>query len=289
MEIFGYTLSSEMIEEWMFTYGLNLVAAAVILVVGWVAAKIIRGFAANVMRRTHAETILVSFLSNIIYALVLTFVIIASLNKLGVQTASLVAVIGAAGLAIGLALQGSLSNFASGVMIILFKHFKVGDLIQCNGVTGTVMDMNIFTTTLNTPTNEKVIVPNSLLTSNPLTNFTGNLTRRIDHVVGVGYDDDLAEVHASINRVLERDERVLDDPAPFVGVDALADSSVNFVIRAWVRKEDFGVTRAELLENIKLEFDRVGISIPYPQQALHVVTEAVPPQAEPKPRRKPRA
>lgn len=271
MEFMGFNLSQEMVQEWLFVYGLNLAASLVILVLGWIGAKMVRRVAANVMERARFEKILVSFLSNIIYALVLAFVIIASLNKLGVQTASLIAVIGAAGLAIGLALQGSLANFASGVMIILFKHFKIGDFIQGGGVTGTVMDMNIFTTTLNTPTNEKVIVPNASLTSNPLTNFTGNDNRRIDHIVGVGYDDDLSDVHAAIKRVLDAEERVLDDPAPFVGVDALADSSVNFVVRAWVKKENFGAVKCELLENIKREFDKSGITIPYPQQDLHVL------------------
>jgi small conductance mechanosensitive channel len=255
------------------------VAALIILVVGWVGAKLVRKLAAKVMQRARVETILVSFLSNIVYALTLAFVIIASLNKLGVQTASLIAVIGAAGLAIGLALQGSLSNFAAGVMIILFKHFKIGDFIQGGNVTGTVIDMNVFTTTLHTPTNEKVIIPNASLTSNPLTNFTGNETRRIDHVVGVGYDDDLSAVHDAIMRVLDADERVLDDPAPFVGVDALADSSVNFVIRAWVKKEHFGVVKCAILENIKREFDRSGISIPYPQQDMHVINLPVPAKA----------
>lgn len=270
MEFMGISISPEMIEEWLFINGINLAAALLILVIGWIGAKMVRQFSANVMRRARFETILVSFLSNIIYVLVLTFVIIASVNKLGVQTASLIAIVGAAGLAVGLALQGSLSNFAAGIMIILFKHFKIGDFISGGNVTGTVVDMNIFTTTLNTPTNEKVIVPNASLTSNPLINFTGNLTRRIDHIVGVSYEDNLADVHAAIRRVLDADERVLDDPAPFVGVDALADSSVNFVIRAWVRKEDFGVVRAALLENIKNEFDAAGISIPYPQQMVHV-------------------
>lgn len=267
----GISISQEMIEKWLFVYGVNLVAALLILVVGWIGAKLVRKFAARLMERARLEHILVSFLSNIIYALVLAFVIIASLNKLGMQTASLIAVVGAAGLAIGLALQGSLSNLAAGVMIILFKHFKIGDFILGGGVTGTVIDMNIFTTTLHTPTNEKVIVPNASLTGSPLTNYTGNDNRRIDHIIGVGYEDDLAEVRAAIARVLDADERVLDDPAYFIGVDALADSSVNFVLRAWVKKENFGVTKCALLEEIKNEFDRVGISIPYPQQDMHVI------------------
>ncbi|MCH2547407.1 MAG: mechanosensitive ion channel [Alphaproteobacteria bacterium] len=271
MEVMGYALSQEMVEEWVFIYGLNLVAALLILVIGWIAAKITRKFAAKIMERARLEKILISFLSNIIYALVLAFVVIASLNKLGVQTASLIAVLGAAGLAIGLALQGSLSNFAAGVMIILFKHFKIGDFILGGGVTGTVIDMNVFTTTLNTPTNEKVLIPNSSLTGGPLTNYTGNDTRRIDHIIGVGYDDDLTEVREAIMRVLDKEERVLDDPAPFVGVDALADSSVNFVVRAWVDKSQFGATKCDLLENFKREFDRVGITIPYPQQDMHVM------------------
>lgn len=272
MDIMGFTVSQEMLEQWVFDYGMRLLAAAAILVFGWIGAKIVKKLVENVMKRARFEQILVSFLSNILYALVLAFVIIASLNKMGVQTASLIAIIGAAGLAIGLALQGSLSNFAAGVMIILFKHFKIGDFIEGGGITGTVVDMNIFTTTLNTLTNEKVIIPNSSLTNNPLTNYSGNLTRRIDHIIGVGYDDDLAEVRAALARVIEAEERVLDDPAPFIGVDALADSSVNFVIRVWVKRENFGETKCDLLQHIKQEFDRVGISIPYPQRDLHMIT-----------------
>lgn len=271
MEFMGITVSQEMLEQWVFDYGIRLVASLAILIFGWAGAKIIRRVAANIMARARFEQILISFLSNILYALVVAFVIIAALNKLGVQTASLIAVIGAAGLAIGLALQGSLSNFAAGIMIILFKHFKVGDFIEGGNVTGTVVDMNIFTTTLNTLTNEKVIIPNASLTSNPLTNYSGNLTRRIDHVIGVGYGDDMQEVRAALGRIIENDERILDDPAPFIGVDALADSSVNFVIRVWVKREDWGQTRSDLLQSIKEEFDRVGISIPFPQRDLHMI------------------
>lgn len=272
MEFMGVTVSQEMLEAWLFDYGLRIVASLAILVLGWIGAKIIRGVTANIMERARFEKILISFLSNILYALVLAFVVIAALNKLGIQTASLIAVIGAAGLAIGLALQGSLSNFAAGVMIILFKHFKVGDFIEGGGIMGTVVDLNVFNTTLNTLTNEKVIVPNANMTSGPLTNYSGNTTRRIDLLIGVGYEDDLNDVRAAIARVLEAEERVLDDPAFFIGVDSLGDSSVNFTVRAWAKREDVFATKCDLLKHIKEEFDRNGISIPYPQQDVHVIS-----------------
>lgn len=272
VEIMGIPISHEMVGEWLFKYGLNVLGALAILGLGWAGAGLVRKFARDLMKRAHFEQILVSFLSNILYALVLAFVIIAALNQLGMQTASLIAVIGAAGLAVGLALQGSLSNFAAGIMIILFKHFKIGDFIQGGGVTGTVVDMNIFTTTLNTATNERVMVPNSTLTGGPLINFTGNDIRRIDLIIGIGYGDDLSKAQEVLQRVIAANKRTLKTPASFVGVDALADSSVNFAVRAWVKRADFGDVRSELLRAIKEELDGAGISIPYPQRDVHMVT-----------------
>lgn len=267
----NWNISAEQVNTWLFTYGLQVVGAALILVVGWIAAKIVRKCAARLMERVSMEPILVNFLSNILYALVLAFVVIAALNKLGIQTASLIAVLGAAGLAIGLALQGSLSNFAAGVMIILFRYFKLGDFIQGAGVMGTVEDMNIFMTTLQTPTNEKIMVPNASLTTGALTNFTANDTRRIDHIIGIGYEDDIASAKDIIGKIIESDNRILKDPEPFIGVDALADNSVNLAVRVWVQKADFLQVKCGLLERIKHEFSTSGISIPFPQRTVHVI------------------
>lgn len=284
MDIMGITITEEMLQTWLLTYGLGIVGALLILLIGWIAAKFVRKISQNLMTRTGMDPILINFLANIIYALTLAFVMIAALNKLGVQTASLIAIMGAAGLAIGLALQGSLSNFASGVMIIMLKHFKLGDFIQSGSVSGTVIDMNIFTTTLHTLTNEKIIVPNAMLTSDALTNFTANDVRRIDHLLGVSYDDDLTKVRAAIGKVIAAEERVLPDPAPFVGMDSLGDSSVNYTVRVWVKRENFLATKCELLEAFKREFDSQDISIPFPQRDVHLFN----PQALPAPEEKPK-
>lgn len=282
MDFMGVNISPEIMEQWLFEYGLSVLAAVTILTLGWLGAKTIRRVAANLMLRAHLDKTLVSFVSNVLYVLVLAFVVIATLNKLGVQTASLVAIIGAAGLAVGLALQGSLSNFAAGLMIILFRHFRIGDFIQGAGVTGTVADMNIFTTTLNTATNEKVIIPNNSLTSSPLTNFSGNRNRRIDLIIGVGYDDNLSDARAALKRAVDADKRILGNPAPFIGVDVLGDSSVGIAVRVWAKREELGDVRSDLLQAIKEECDRSGISIPYPQRDLHMIT---PPDA-PAPKKK---
>lgn len=270
MVIFGYTVSEEKIVDFMLLYGAQMLSAVVILIVGIIAAKCVRNIAERVMKRAKLDAILVNFLSKILYCLLMIFVIIATLNNLGVQTASLIAVLGAAGLAIGLALQGSLSNFAAGIMIIVLKHFKIGDVIVVNNVTGIVDDMNIFTTTLHTPGNEKLVIPNNTITSNILTNITANKQRRIDLVVGVGYNDDLDKVTNLLNTMIQEDVLILKDPEPFIGVDALADNSVNFVIRVWALTSDYGVARSGLLKRIKQEFDRNGISIPFPQREMQV-------------------
>lgn len=273
MNLLGMEMNEEIVKSWLMAYGMNILGAILILVIGWLLSKTIRRITARLLQRARFEAILTNFLSNIVYSLALAFVIIAALNKLGVQTASLIAVLGAAGLAIGLALQGSLSNFAAGVMIVIFKHFKLGDFIEGGGSTGTVVDMNIFTTTLHKPSNEKVIIPNSNLTTNVLINYTANDERRVDHVIGVGYGDDLVRVRAAIGKVLAANPCVLDGPepyTPFVEIDSFGDNSVNFHVRAWVKKEDFFLTKCRLLEELKQEFDAQGISIPYPQRDVHL-------------------
>lgn len=270
MDIWGYTFSEEQIMNFVLFYGGHLLAALVILVLGYIAARIVRFVAERLMKRARLDQILISFISKIIYGLLLIFVAIAALNKLGVQTASLIAVLGAAGLAIGLALQGSLSNFAAGIMIIVLRHFRIGDVININNSTGIVEDMNIFTTTLHTFTNEKLVVPNSLITSNILTNITANPRRRVDHVIGVGYHDDLDKAAEVLSEIIEADKRILKEPLPFIGVDALADNSVNLVIRIWTLTSDWGDVRSDVLKQIKVEFDKAGISIPFPQRDMQI-------------------
>ena len=204
------------------------------------------------------------------YILLLTFVILAALGQLGIQTTSFIAIIGAAGLAIGLALQGALANFAAGFLMIIFRPFKVGDFIQCAGVAGTVEEIQIFTTQLKTPDNKTIIVPNAKITSDNITNFSTKETRRVDLVFGIGYGDDIDNAKKVISDLLEKDERIMKDPPPTIAVVELADSSVNFVVRPWVKSGDYWDVHFDMTENIKKRFDAEGISIPFPQQDVHL-------------------
>lgn len=261
------------VNEWtdlIVMYGLRIVAAFAILIIGWMVAKFIRRISRNALKRAHIDQTLSNFLSNIVYAIAIAFVLVATLNKVGVQTASLVAIIGAAGLAIGLALQGSLSNFAAGVMIILFKHFKVGDYIEADGVDGTVQNLDIFNTTLVTPNNQTIIIPNSKLTDDAIINYSEQLTRRIDTVVGIGYDDDIDLAKRSILDEISKITEIKTDPPPMVAVKELGASSVNLVVRCWTDTADYWNSYFLLLENIKKRLDKEGVSIPYPQTDIHI-------------------
>ena len=222
------------------------------------------------LRKSRVDDTLVSFVSSLTYAVLLCIVVIAALGKLGFQTTSLVAILGAAGLAVALSLQGSLANFASGVLMIIFRPFKVGDFIEGAGVSGTVEAISIFTTELKSGDNKKIIVPNSKLTGDTITNFSAKEVRRIDMVVAAGYGDDLDKVKGVLRNILDQDERILKDPAPVVAVLALADSSVNFAVRPWVKTADYWPVNFALQETIKKRFDIEGISIPFPQQDVHL-------------------
>ncbi len=258
---------------WLSTYSLKLVAAILVLVIGrWLARKI-----TNVIRKLlvkqQIDITLVNFLENIIYYTLLIVVVIAAAGQLGINTASFLTIVGAAGLAIGLALRDSLSNFASGVMLILFRPFRVGDVVNAAGVTGKVETISMFTTIMNTPDNQKIIVPNSAITSSTITNITANETRRVDMVIGIGYEDDISRAKDILARLIEEDERILSDPAPTIAVSELADSSVNFVVRPWVKTPDYWNVYFDLTEKIKKTFDAEGISIPYPQTDVHLYQE----------------
>lgn len=252
-------------------FGLQILAALVIFVVGrWVARRL-ASLLEKGMKRAGTDSTLIGFLRNIVYYALLTFVILAAVAQLGVQTTSFIAVLGAAGLAVGLALQGSLANFAAGVLIILFRPFKAGDYVEAGGVSGSVETISIFTTTLRTPDNKTVIVPNGQITGSAITNYSARDTRRVDMVFGVGYDDDLDKVQRVIEEVVKADGRVLDDPAPQVVVASLGDSSVNFNVRPWVKTEDYWGLYFDLNKRLKQRFDDEGVSIPYPQRDLHLV------------------
>lgn len=248
----------------------NLAGALIIFYVGrWVAGMVVRGIA-TVMQKNNMDKTLETFICNLVRMTLILFVIIAAVNQLGIQTTSLIAVLGAAGLAVGLALQGSLSNFASGVLIILFRPYKVGDYIEGAGVTGSVEDMQILTTVLTTGDNKRVIVPNSQIMGSIITNYSSNDRRRIDLVVGVSYDDDIDKVRDELKALVAADDRILDDPACLIAVSELADSSVNFILRPWVKTSDYSAVKFSLTEAIKKRFDEVGISFPFPQHDVHL-------------------
>ena len=217
---------------------------------------------------------LIGFTCNMAYIALLAFVIIAALGQLGIQTTSFIAILGAAGLAIGLALQGSLSNFAAGFLMVIFRPFNVGDYIEGAGVAGTVEEIQIFTTTLMTPDNKTIIIPNAKLTGDNIVNWTAKGTRRVDMVFGIGYDDDIDKARQIMEDVLAKDERILKDKATQISVVELADSSVNFVVRPWAKVSDYWGVYMDAMENIKKAFDEQGISIPYPQQDVHMHTVA---------------
>jgi small conductance mechanosensitive channel len=251
-------------------WGINIVFALLIFFLGRFVASLIVKLIVKLLNKSGMDTILVNFIKSIAKTLLLLFVIIASLNQLGVDTTSLIALIGAAGLAIGLAMQGSLQNFAAGVMLIVFRPFKDGDFVECAGTSGVVEKIGIFSTTMRTGDNREVIVPNGAIYGGNIVNFSARDTRRIDMVFGVGYDDDLKKAQQIMADIISADERILDDPAPLIAVSELADSSVNFVVRPWVKSSDYWAVKFDLTEKIKVAFDANGISIPYPQMDVHV-------------------
>ena len=254
-------------------YGLKIIAALLIFIIGkWLANKL-TAFIKSMMTKAQVDKTLVEFSESIIYFSLLLMVIIAALNQLGVNTTSFVAVFGAATLAIGLALQGSFSNIGAAVLIILFRPFKVGDVIEAAGVTGEVTDINLFSTIITPVDKRMVIVPNASIIGGNITNFSNRATRRVDHIFGIGYDDDLKLAKETLLEIVNADKRILQEPAPFIAVSELADSSVNFVVRAWTKTEDYWDVHFDMLENVKLTFDARGISIPYPQMDIHTDKE----------------
>ncbi len=261
------------LQEFVAEYGMKILGAILILVIGRLVAKLIQRLIKALMEKSKADPALVSFVGSLSYIALMTFVIIAALSKLSIQTASFVAVLGAAGLAIGLALQGSLANFASGVLMLIFKPFKAGDFIEGGGTAGVVEEIEIFSTQLRTPDNKKIIVPNASMTGGIITNYTAKDMRRIDLVFGVSYGDDLDKVKGVINEVLAADDRILADPAPTVGVVELGESSVNFAVRPWVRTADYWDVYFATQETMKKRFDAEGISIPFPQQDVHLIKD----------------
>jgi len=251
-------------------FGVKILAALAVFIIGRWVVKYLRNLTRRVMQKRDVDPTLTKFVANLAYVALLTFVIIAALGMLGIQTTSFIAVLGAAGLAVGLALQGSLSNFAAGVLMIIFRPFKVGDFIEGAGVVGVVEEIQIFTTQLATPDNKTIIIPNAKLTADNIVNFTAKGTRRADMVFGIGYEDDIDKARNIISEILSNEQRILKDPPPQVAVSELADSSVNFVARPWVNAGDYWGVVFDVTEAVKKRFDAEGVGIPFPQRDVHL-------------------
>ncbi|MDM5263523.1 mechanosensitive ion channel [Sulfurovum sp. XTW-4] len=250
-------------------YGIKVIGAIAIFVIGkWVAHKI-SAFIKKLMERGEIDTTLSAFIASVIDILLLIVVVLAAINNLGVDTTSFIAILGAAGLAIGLALQGTFGNIGAGVILILFRPFEVGNFVTVAGESGTVEAITLFNTTLLTPDNKVILIPNSAVASGNITNFSKKEERRVDFVFGIGYDDDLKLAKATLQEIIDADTRILKDRASFIGVGELGDSSVNFTVRIWVKAADYWGVHFDTIEKVKLTFDEKGISIPYPQMDIH--------------------
>lgn len=260
----------EIISSYVIPWGINIILALAVFVIGrWLANMIVRGVK-RLMKKANMDKALIGFLSSILNAVLLVVVVIAALEQLGVNTTSVLAVFAAAGLAVGLALKDSLSNFSAGVMLIIFKPFKVGDFVEAAGITGVVEVIRIFNTQLRTGDNREIIVPNAQIYGGIITNFSAREQRRIDMVIGIGYEDDIRAAKQILEEILRAEERVLKEPAPVILVSELGESSVDLAVRPWVNSADYWDVRSDLLETIKREFDTKGISIPYPQRDVHL-------------------
>ena len=251
-------------------YGLKIIAALLIFLIGKWAVNKITAFTKHMMQKANIDTTLVEFAESLIYFILLLMVVLASLNALGINTTSFIAVFGAASLAIGLALQGSLANVGAAVLIIIFRPFKVGDFVEAGGAVGTVEDVNLFSTIIAPVDNRTIIVPNASIIGGNITNFSQKTQRRVDLTFGIGYDDDLKLAKETLLEIINADSRVLKDPAPFVAVGELGDNSVNFTFRAWVETADYWDVHFAMIEKVKLTFDEKGISFPYPQMDVHL-------------------
>ena len=260
----------EIISNYVIPWGINIILALAVFVIGrWLASMIVRGVK-RLMKKANMDKALIGFLSSILNAVLLVVVVIAALEQLGVNTTSVLAVFAAAGLAVGLALKDSLSNFSAGVMLIIFKPFKVGDFVEAAGISGVVEVIRIFNTQLRTGDNREIIVPNAQIYGGIITNFSAREQRRIDLVIGIGYEDDIRTAKQILEEILQAEERVLKEPTPVILVSELGESSVDLAVRPWVNSADYWDVRSDLLETIKREFDAKGISIPYPQRDVHL-------------------
>ncbi|MBC8209547.1 MAG: mechanosensitive ion channel [Gammaproteobacteria bacterium] len=259
----------KLMDTYVIPWGINIVMALAIFFIGKIIVNTLSQLLGKVLRKSKMDNILVNFITSIIRTILLLFVVIAALDRLGLDTTSLIALLGAAGLAVGLALQGSLQNFASGVMLIIFRPFKAGDFVEVAGTSGVVETISIFSSILRTGDNREIIIPNGSIYGGTITNFSARDTRRIDMTFGIGYDDDIKKAKELLAQIVSQDERVLPEPKTVIALSELASSSVNFVVRPWVKTGDYWAVKWDLTEQVKLQFDQAGISIPYPQMDVH--------------------
>ena len=250
--------------------GISLLMALAILIVGRQLVKLILRLITVALEKSKVEDTVRIFVTNLLNTLLMILVFIAAINQLGIETTSIIAVLGAAGLAIGLALQGSLSNFAAGILIVIYRPYKVGDYIEAGNHAGTVKDIQIFSTVLKTPDNKIVVVPNGSIMNGSIVNYSDQDTRRVDLIISCSYEDDIDKVRSVLEDILKKEKRILKDPKPQIAVAELADSSVNFIFRPWVKRTDYLPVYYSLLEEVKKRFDKEGISIPYPQSDVHI-------------------
>jgi len=262
--------NADIISQYLIPWGIKIVAAILIYVIGRWVAKLVVKSVVKLMEKSKVDESLRKFVGNIIGAVLTVFILIAAIEQLGVDTTSIMAIFAAAGLAVGLALKDSLSNFSAGVMLILFKPFKLGDLITAGGSTGVVEEIQIFNTIMRTGDNQEIIIPNGHIYGGSIINISARDTRRIDLVIGIGYDDNIGQAKQLIEDIISKNDLILSDPAPTIMVLELADSSINIAVRPWVKTADYWVVRADMLQTIKETFDEQGISIPYPQSDVHM-------------------
>ena len=259
--------------DFVRTYGIKVVAAIAILIIGRIAAGILKRVVIKILKKSKTDDAIVSFVGSLVYMGIMIFTFLAALAKFGIQTASFVAILGAAGFAIGFAMQGSLGSFAAGVLLLVFRPIKVGDFVEVAGVAGVIKEIKLFNTIVATPDNVKIFVPNSKINGDIIKNYAGYDDRRVDLVVGIGYSAPIDKAYEIMKQIVASDSRILAEPAVQIAVAELADSSVNFVLRPWVKREDYWAVKFDLTEKIKKEFDAAGIEIPFPQTDVHLYRE----------------
>ena len=273
MENFNIEVITKWIYDLAVTKGIQIVIALVVLIIGLWIIKVIVNSLGKMMEKKNTDPSLRPFLKSMASVLLKIMLIISVMGMMGIEMTSFIAVLGAAGLAVGMALSGTLQNFAGGVMLLIFKPFRVGDFIEAQGFMGTVSEIQIFNTILKTPDNKTIIIPNGGLSTGPMTNFSTEKTRRVDFSFGIGYGDDIDKAKSVLEGILAEDARILKDPEPFIAVGELADSSVNFTVRVWVDGADYWGVHFDTIEKVKKAFDKEGISIPFPQTDVHLFTE----------------